>query len=225
MPLNTGSQSLRTVAPKATLTSGNQKLLIPAAAAAAAAVGGQSKSAVAIPASALSQLASGQAVLSTNPNVGNIVVLPAQYIQQQVQQVSIYILNHPVCMPFLRANIIFNLRLKFKQYKILCEKFLIFYLHFNFILIFLRTRIFFKLLNFIKVYIYIKYCYPIWAANRWSKVEVPSNNARSLRKFTKFYGDSMRNWWKEFSKRSFWQCGAERHQAKKTMQLHQITVS
>ncbi|XP_012524275.1 protein lin-54 homolog isoform X2 [Monomorium pharaonis] len=81
VPLNTGSQSLRTVAPKATLTSGSQKLLIPAAA--AAAVGSQSKNAVAIPASALSQLASGQAVLSTNPNVGNIVVLPAQYIQQQ----------------------------------------------------------------------------------------------------------------------------------------------
>ncbi|KYM75671.1 Protein lin-54 like protein [Atta colombica] len=84
VPLNTGNQSLRTVAPKATLTtSSGQKLLIPAAAAAAAAVGGQSKNAVAIPASALSQLASGQAVLSTNPNVGNIVVLPAQYIQQQ----------------------------------------------------------------------------------------------------------------------------------------------
>ncbi|KMQ95479.1 protein lin-54-like protein [Lasius niger] len=84
VPLNTGNQSLRTVAPKATLTSGSQKLLIPAAAAAAAAVGNQSKSAVAIPASALSQLASGQAVLSANPSVGNIVVLPAQYIQQQV---------------------------------------------------------------------------------------------------------------------------------------------
>ncbi|XP_072745758.1 protein lin-54 homolog isoform X2 [Anoplolepis gracilipes] len=84
VPLNTGNQSLRTVAPKATLTSGSQKLLIPAAAAAAA-VGNQSKNAVAIPASALSQLASGQAVLSTNPSVGNIVVLPAQYIQQQVQ--------------------------------------------------------------------------------------------------------------------------------------------
>ncbi|XP_024882035.1 protein lin-54 homolog isoform X1 [Temnothorax curvispinosus] len=83
VPLNTGSQSLRTVAPKATLTSGSQKLIIPAATAAAATVGGQSKNAVAIPASALSQLASGQAVLSTNPNVGNIVVLPAQYIQQQ----------------------------------------------------------------------------------------------------------------------------------------------
>lgn len=83
VPLNTGNQSLRTVAPKATLTSGTQKLLIPAAAAAAAAVGNQSKSTVAIPASALSQLASGQAVLSANPSVGNIVVLPAQYIQQQ----------------------------------------------------------------------------------------------------------------------------------------------
>lgn len=83
VPLNTGNQSLRTVAPKATLTSSSQKLLIPAAAAAAAAVGNQSKSAVAIPASALSQLASGQAVLSANPSVGNIVVLPAQYIQQQ----------------------------------------------------------------------------------------------------------------------------------------------
>ncbi|XP_072745734.1 protein lin-54 homolog isoform X1 [Anoplolepis gracilipes] len=87
VPLNTGNQSLRTVAPKATLTSGSQKLLIPAAAAAAA-VGNQSKNAVAIPASALSQLASGQAVLSTNPSVGNIVVLPAQYIQQQVQTQS-----------------------------------------------------------------------------------------------------------------------------------------
>ncbi|KAL0108772.1 hypothetical protein PUN28_014127 [Cardiocondyla obscurior] len=80
VPLNTGSQSLRTVAPKATLTSGSsQKLLIPAT----AATGSQSKNTVAIPASALSQLASGQAVLSTNSNVGNIVVLPAQYIQQQ----------------------------------------------------------------------------------------------------------------------------------------------
>ncbi|RLU26383.1 hypothetical protein DMN91_000177 [Ooceraea biroi] len=82
VPLNTSSQSLRTVAPKATLTSGSQRLLIPAATAATA-VGNQSKSTVAIPASALSQLASGQAVLSTNSNVGNIVVLPAQYIQQQ----------------------------------------------------------------------------------------------------------------------------------------------
>lgn len=88
MPLNTGNQSLRTVAPKATLTSGSQKLLIPAAA--AAAVSNQSKSAVAIPASALSQLASGQAVLSANPSVGNIVVLPAQYIQQQVQYLFIF---------------------------------------------------------------------------------------------------------------------------------------
>lgn len=84
MPLNTSSQSLRTVAPKATLAGGSQRLLIPAAAAAAASVGNQTKNAVAIPASALSQLASGQAVLSTNSNVGNIVVLPAQYIQQQV---------------------------------------------------------------------------------------------------------------------------------------------
>ncbi|KAL6430006.1 hypothetical protein ACFW04_007666 [Cataglyphis niger] len=81
VPLNTGNQSLRTVAPKATLTSGSQKLLIPAAA--AAAVSNQSKSAVAIPASALSQLTSGQAVLSANPSGGNFVVLPAQYIQQQ----------------------------------------------------------------------------------------------------------------------------------------------
>ncbi|XP_053970403.1 protein lin-54 homolog [Hylaeus volcanicus] len=79
VPLNTSNQSLRTVAPKATLTSGNQRLLIPAT----ASVGNQSKNAVAIPASALSQLASGQAVLSTNSNMGNIVVLPAQYIQQQ----------------------------------------------------------------------------------------------------------------------------------------------
>ena len=78
VPLNTGNQSLRTVAPKA-LTSSGQRLLIPAT----ATVGSQSKNAVAIPASALSQLASGQAVLSTNSNMGNIVVLPAQYIQQQ----------------------------------------------------------------------------------------------------------------------------------------------
>ncbi|XP_076302674.1 protein lin-54 homolog [Lasioglossum baleicum] len=80
VPLNTSNQSLRTVAPKATLTSSSQRLLIPAT----ATVGGnQSKNTVAIPASALSQLASGQAVLSTNSNVGNIVVLPTQYIQQQ----------------------------------------------------------------------------------------------------------------------------------------------
>lgn len=79
VPLNTSNQSLRTVAPKATLTGSGQRLLIPAT----ATVGNQSKNAVAIPASALSQLASGQAVLSTNSNVGNIVVLPAQYIQQQ----------------------------------------------------------------------------------------------------------------------------------------------
>jgi len=82
VPLNTSNQSLRTVAPKTTLTSGSQRLLIPAAS--ATTVGNQSKNTVAIPASALSQLASGQAVLSTNSNVGNIVVLPAQYIQQQV---------------------------------------------------------------------------------------------------------------------------------------------
>ncbi|KAH0954715.1 hypothetical protein HN011_007734 [Eciton burchellii] len=81
VPLNTSNQSLRTVAPKTTLTSGNQRLLIPAAS--ATTVGNQSKNTVAIPASALSQLASGQAVLSANSNVGNIVVLPAQYIQQQ----------------------------------------------------------------------------------------------------------------------------------------------
>ncbi|XP_024937498.1 protein lin-54 homolog isoform X2 [Cephus cinctus] len=78
VPLNTQNQTLRTVAPKS-LTASGQRLLIPAS----ATVGNQSKSAVAIPASALSQLASGQAVLSTNSNVGNIVVVPAQYIQQQ----------------------------------------------------------------------------------------------------------------------------------------------
>lgn len=78
--MNTSNQALRTVVPKTALSGGGQRLLIPAS----ATVGGQSKSAVAIPASALSQLASGQAVLSTNSNVGNIVVLPAQYIQQQV---------------------------------------------------------------------------------------------------------------------------------------------
>ncbi|CAL7951711.1 unnamed protein product [Xylocopa violacea] len=79
VPLNTSTQSLRTVAPKTTLTGSGQRLLIPAT----ATVGNQSKNAVAIPASALSQLASGQAVLSANSNMGNIVVLPAQYIQQQ----------------------------------------------------------------------------------------------------------------------------------------------
>ncbi|XP_014610076.1 PREDICTED: protein lin-54 homolog isoform X2 [Polistes canadensis] len=78
VPLNTGNQSLRTVAPKTTITGSSQRLLIPAA----ATVGNQSKNAVAIPASALSQFASGQAVLSANSNVSNIVVLPAQYIQQ-----------------------------------------------------------------------------------------------------------------------------------------------
>ncbi|XP_032662654.1 protein lin-54 homolog isoform X3 [Odontomachus brunneus] len=83
VPLNTGNQSLRTVAPKATLTSGSQRLLIPAATATGTTVGNQPKNTVAIPASALSQLASGQAVISANSNVGNIVVLPAQYIQQQ----------------------------------------------------------------------------------------------------------------------------------------------
>lgn len=81
LPLNTSNQTLRTVVPKTALTTGGQRLLIPAS----ATVGGQSKNAVAIPASALSQFASGQAVLSTNSNVGNIVVLPAQYIQQQQQ--------------------------------------------------------------------------------------------------------------------------------------------
>ncbi|XP_046734294.1 protein lin-54 homolog [Diprion similis] len=81
LPLNTSSQPLRTVVPKTTLSTSNQRLLIPAT----AAVSGQSKSAVAIPASALNQLATGQAVLSANSNVGNIVVLPAQYIQQQQQ--------------------------------------------------------------------------------------------------------------------------------------------
>jgi len=100
VPLNTGNQSLRNVAPKTTLTS-SQKLLIPAAAAAAAAVGGQSKNAVAIPASALSQLASGQAVLSTSPNVGNIVVLPAQYIQQQVQYSFMFFIIQLTCLSFL----------------------------------------------------------------------------------------------------------------------------
>ncbi|KAK0179600.1 hypothetical protein PV327_005338 [Microctonus hyperodae] len=77
VPLNTSNQPLRTVAPKTTMNvGGSQRLLIPANP-------NQSKSAVTIPASALSQLASGQAVISTNSNVGNIVVLPAQYIQQQ----------------------------------------------------------------------------------------------------------------------------------------------
>jgi len=100
VPLNTGSQSLRNVAPKTTLTS-SQKLLIPAS----AAVGGQSKNAVAIPASALSQLASGQAVLSTSPNVGNIVVLPAQYIQQQVQYSFMFFI---IQFTFLSYGLILN---------------------------------------------------------------------------------------------------------------------
>lgn len=78
--MNTANPSLRTFAPKTTLTGSTQRLLIPAS----TGVAGQPKNTVAIPASALSQLASGQAVLSTNSNVGNIVVLPAQYIQQQV---------------------------------------------------------------------------------------------------------------------------------------------
>ncbi|XP_015126769.1 protein lin-54 homolog [Diachasma alloeum] len=83
VPLNTATnQPLRTVAPKTTVSGGNQRLLIPAP----TTTGGQTKNAVAIPASALSQLASGQAVISTNSNVGNIVVLPAQYIQQQTEE-------------------------------------------------------------------------------------------------------------------------------------------
>lgn len=85
MPLNTGNQTLRTVAPKSSMTGTSQRLIIPAS----APVGGSSKSStVTIPASALSQLTSGQAVLSTTSNVGNIVVLPAQYLQQ----VSYYVL-------------------------------------------------------------------------------------------------------------------------------------
>lgn len=79
LPLNTsGNHQLRTVAPKSTITTsgGTQRLLIPAS-------GNSTKNALAIPASALSQLTSGQAVLSTGSNMGNIVVLPAQYIQQQ----------------------------------------------------------------------------------------------------------------------------------------------
>lgn len=78
VPLNTGTQQLRAVVPKQTISSGNsQRVLIPSANA--------GKNTVAIPASALTQLTSGQAVLSTNSNVGNIVVLPAQYLQQQQQ--------------------------------------------------------------------------------------------------------------------------------------------
>uniref|UniRef100_A0A0C9PP89 Lin54 protein n=1 Tax=Fopius arisanus TaxID=64838 RepID=A0A0C9PP89_9HYME len=86
VPLNTAAnQPLRTVAPKATISGGSQRLLIPAPTPA----GTQAKNTVAIPASALSQLASGQAVISTNSNVGNIVVLPAQYIQQpQTEEVK-----------------------------------------------------------------------------------------------------------------------------------------
>ncbi|XP_011505901.1 PREDICTED: protein lin-54 homolog isoform X2 [Ceratosolen solmsi marchali] len=80
VPLNTGSQTLRTVAPKSALSGNSQRLIIPAT----TQIGNQSKNnTVTIPASALSQLTSGQAVISTNSNVGNIVVLPAQYLQQQ----------------------------------------------------------------------------------------------------------------------------------------------
>jgi ABC-type uncharacterized transport system substrate-binding protein len=76
--LNTGSQTLRTVAPKSSLSGSSQRLIIPATTPIAA----QTKSnTVTIPASALSQLTSGQAVISTNSNVSNIVVLPAQYLQ------------------------------------------------------------------------------------------------------------------------------------------------
>lgn len=82
VPLNTGNQTLRNVAPKSqTLAGTSQRIIIPASSTGS----GQNKNSVTIPASALSQLASGQAVLSTGPNVGNIVVLPAQYIQQQQQ--------------------------------------------------------------------------------------------------------------------------------------------
>ncbi|XP_003424108.1 protein lin-54 homolog isoform X1 [Nasonia vitripennis] len=83
VPLNTGNQTLRTVAPKSSMSGTTQRLIIPAS----APVGGSSKSStVTIPASALSQLTSGQAVLSTTSNVGNIVVLPAQYLQQQADE-------------------------------------------------------------------------------------------------------------------------------------------
>ncbi|XP_058795737.1 protein lin-54 homolog isoform X2 [Phymastichus coffea] len=75
VPLNTGSQTLRTVAPKTSIASSSQRIIIPAS----TNVGGQSKNTVTIPASALSQLTSGQAVISAN---SNIVVLPAQYLQQ-----------------------------------------------------------------------------------------------------------------------------------------------
>ncbi|XP_014224287.1 protein lin-54 homolog isoform X1 [Trichogramma pretiosum] len=75
VPLNTGNQTLRTVAPK---TTGTQRILIPAA----TPVVQPKTNTITIPASALSQLTSGQAVLSTAGNVGNIVVLPPQYLQQ-----------------------------------------------------------------------------------------------------------------------------------------------
>ena len=71
---------MRNVTPKSGLAGSGQRLIIPAS----ATVGGQGKSTLAIPASALSQLASGQAVISGNSNVSNIVVLPAQYVQHQV---------------------------------------------------------------------------------------------------------------------------------------------
>ncbi|XP_014206996.1 protein lin-54 homolog [Copidosoma floridanum] len=81
VPLNTSSNqtTLRTVAPKTSVSNTTQRILIPAT----TSVGtGSSKTTLTLPASALSQIATGQAVISTNANVGNIVVLPAQYLQQ-----------------------------------------------------------------------------------------------------------------------------------------------
>lgn len=73
--MNTGNQTLRNVAPK---TSSTQRILIPATSA-----GGQTKNTVTIPASALSQLTSGQAVIGAN---SNIVVLPAPTYVQKVMK-------------------------------------------------------------------------------------------------------------------------------------------
>lgn len=72
---NINKQAIRTVTPKSGLGGPGQRLIIPAS----ANVGGQTKNTVTIPASALSQLASGQAVISGNSNLSNIIVLPAQY--------------------------------------------------------------------------------------------------------------------------------------------------
>lgn len=81
VPLNT-NQTQRNLASKSG-TSGPPRLIIPASVSSGPVHRDNSK--VTIPASALSQLASGQAIVSSGGNAGNIVVLPAQFLQQQQQ--------------------------------------------------------------------------------------------------------------------------------------------